>query len=381
MNILVIDDDPDTRANLHDILEEDGHRVESFGTLAEVFQRGDLSEFAVVLLDRRLPDGWAEQHLPHLKACVPGAAVIVITGYADLDAVIVALRNGAADFIVKPLHPERLKARLEHLVKLREAEQRAAQAERLAAIGQMQVALSHESRNVLSQLQLSLAMLEELAQGLPAARAPVAIAQKAVKRLRGLFEDLRGYAAPIVLHRERHPLDQIVWDAWNSLLPLHQDRRVRLNADGDSVSCAVDRARLEQVFRNILENSLAACADPVEIAWRLTAAQAADHRLVRIALRDNGPGLTAEQQRKVFDPFYTTKPNGTGLGMAICKRIVEAHGGDIAVESIPGQGAQFVVTLPDVHLPQEAATGRPHLGGQHHLRTVENASGFLNSAP
>jgi hypothetical protein len=67
--------------------------------------------------------------------------------------------------------------------------------------------------------------------------------------------------------------------------------------------------------------------------------------------------------------------------MAICKRIVEAHGGVIAVESIPGQGAQFVITLPDVHPPQEAAIGPPHSGERGHPRIAEKNSGLVNSAP
>jgi signal transduction histidine kinase len=351
MDILLIDDDPDARANLHDILEAEGHHVKSFGTLAEAFQRGNLSAFAVILLDRRLPDGLVDHYLPRLKRAAPKAAIIITTAYADLDGVIEALRQGAADFILKPIHPEQLKLRLDHLAKLREAEQRALQAERLAAIGQMLAVLSHESRNALHQVQLSLAALRLLVHEPPEALTQVAAAQKALNRLGQLFEDLRGYAAPMVLHRDLHDVAKIMMDVWHSLFPIHRDRSVRLNQSNDSVFCAVDRPRLEQVFRNILENALAACADPVEITWRVSAAKVAGRPGVRIVFRDNGPGLSAEQKRKVFDPFFTTKPNGTGLGMAICKRIIEAHGGEIAVASVPSQGAEFVITLPDVGPP------------------------------
>src|SRR5437868_5317931 len=93
LHILVVDDDADTRANLCDILEMDGHRVETAGTAAEVLRRDRWSDLAAVLLDRRLPDGSAEELLPRLRHLAPGAAVLIVTGYADLEGAIAALRQ------------------------------------------------------------------------------------------------------------------------------------------------------------------------------------------------------------------------------------------------------------------------------------------------
>jgi two-component system, LuxR family, sensor kinase FixL len=229
-----------------------------------------------------------------------------------------------------------------------EAERSAAQTERLAAIGWMFTVLSHESRNALHQLRLSLALLARLVSASPEALAQAAAAQRAANYLCQLLEDVRGYAGPVSLHREWCDVAAIIGDAWNSLLPLHGGRSVQVSRDISPVYCPVDRPRMERVFRNILENALAACADPVEITWRASEGWAAGRPVVRIALRDNGPGLSAAQRRKVFEAFYTTKAEGSGLGLAICKRIVEAHGGEIAVEGAPGQGATFVITLPSV---------------------------------
>ena len=107
-----------------------------------------------------------------------------------------------------------------------------------------------------------------------------------------------------------------------------------------------DRFRLGQVFRNILDNALAACHDPVEIDVDWSEAQFEGESAVRVDVRDNGPGLTPEQRYNLFEPFYTTKTQGTGLGMAIAKRIVEAHGGGITVDSSDGPGARIIITLP-----------------------------------
>src|SRR5262249_36233512 len=110
--------------------------------------------------------------------------------------------------------------------------------------------------------------------------------------------------------------------------------------------CPVDPFRLEQVFRNILENSLAACPNPVRIDVRCTDVLLHGRRAVQVAVRDNGPGLTPEQRQRIFEPFYTTKTKGTGLGMAIAKRIVDAHGGRIEVGPGSDRGAEILITSP-----------------------------------
>src|SRR5262249_57163421 len=100
---------------------------------------------------------------------------------------------------------------------------------------------------------------------------------------------------------------------------------------GVDLRCPVDQFRLEQVFRNILENALAACADPVVITVAAREDRLQGRPGLRVSVRDNGPGLTAEQRQRIFEPFFTTKTKGTGLGMAIAKREVEAHGGQVPV--------------------------------------------------
>jgi len=171
--------------------------------------------------------------------------------------------------------------------------------------------------------------------------------QKAQDHLQHLYEEVRGYAAPLKLDLEICEVSTAWRQAWHNLILVRQDREavLREEADGIDLSCAIDPFRLEQVFRNILENALAACRGPVEIVVCCSEAEIDGRPAVRIAVRDNGPGLSPELRQRIFEPFFTTKTKGTGLGMAIAKRIVEAHGGQIAVGT-GGPGAEILVTLP-----------------------------------
>jgi signal transduction histidine kinase len=357
VDILVIEDDADACANLRDILELDGHRVVTAAGAAEALDRDDWDRFASIILDRRLPDATAEQLLPKLKAWAPAAAVIVVTGYADIQGAIAALRQGATDYILKPLNPDLLRASLARVAErqrlalaLKQAQQRAMQAERLAAIGQVVAGLAHESRNALQRSQARLEMLALTVRDRPEALDLIARLQKAQDHLHLLYEDVRAYAAPIVLDRRPCDLTAVWREAWAHLEAAgkEKDAILRETAPGVNVHYVADAFRLGQVFHNLFDNALAAGRPPVEVEIHAEAADLEGQPAVRLFVCDNGPGLDPQQRQKVFDPFFTTKTKGTGLGMAIAKRIVEAHGGQIAVGDGAGEapGAVFIVTLP-----------------------------------
>ena len=103
LSVLIIEDDADTRANLSDILELDQHRVAMAATVAEALARRDWEEIAIILLDRMLPDGTAEDVLPKLRDLAPAAEVVIVTGYRDLEGALACIQQGAADYILKPI--------------------------------------------------------------------------------------------------------------------------------------------------------------------------------------------------------------------------------------------------------------------------------------
>jgi signal transduction histidine kinase len=349
LSVLVIDDDEDTRANLRDLLELSGYRVEAAGSFTAGIDllKASLearSGFDVLILDRKLPDGTVESWLPKLKQQSPQSAFIIITAYADIEGVIAALQEGADDYLLKPFNPDLLHRTLDRIIALKQAEQKARQAQRLAAIGQMMTGLAHESRNALQRSLACLEMLELEVGDRPEALDLVQRVRRAQQQLHHLLEEVRNYAAPLHLERASVSLQSVWQEAWEQTAAGRKGRDTAL-IEQISGDCAakIDRFRMCQVFRNIFENSLAACQDPVRIEIKLD--ENRDSAAVRILLRDNGPGLRPEQRQRIFEPFYTTKSKGTGLGMAIAQRIVEAHGGTISVED-GGPGAAIVILLP-----------------------------------
>ena len=353
--VLVIEDDADTRGNLQDILELDGYEVKLAGSAAEALSNRAWKNLFAIVLDRQLPDGRAEDLLPKLRERAPEAAVIIVTGHADVGGAIEAVRLGAADYILKPIDPDFLRSRLERLAdhrrvraELRIAQEKMLASERLAAIGEMMAGLAHESRNALQRSQACLEMLSLEVQDRPAALNLVARIQKAQDRLQFLHEEVRSYAAPLMVRCQRTDLREVVREAWDHLSILRQGRQAELHQEFGECDCHchVDAAYFEQVVLNILQNSLSACSDPVHLRVRFQDTRLDEIPALQLAIADNGPGLSAEQAQRIFEPFFTTKTHGTGLGMAIAKRIVEAHGGIITVGAGQESGAEIVITLP-----------------------------------
>jgi two-component system, LuxR family, sensor kinase FixL len=229
----------------------------------------------------------------------------------------------------------------------RDAQERMLRSERLAGIGQMITGIAHESRNALQRIQSCTEMLELEIENNQEAQRLVRRLQEAQDNLLRLFDEVRGYAAPLQLERESCRIDSIWREAWDSLETVRRGRDAVLvqNACDTDLTVLADRFRVVQLFRNLLENSMAACSDPVAIQIECRDAQLQGHPAIEVCVRDNGPGLSPAARQSVFEPFFTTKTKGTGLGMAIARRIVDAHGGQISVGNQYSSGAEFYITL------------------------------------
>jgi PAS domain S-box-containing protein len=234
------------------------------------------------------------------------------------------------------------------ITELHEAQQRALQAERLATIGQMSAGLAHESRNALQRSQACLAILGVRLAGQPEALNMVARIQKAQEDLQRIYEEVQSFAGPINLQVSPCQLDLVWHQAWEDLAHLRQSTSATLVLEtaGMEPTCLGSAFHLRQVFRNLFENALSAAGEAPRVVVRCQAAKLDGRDAIEVAIQDNGPGFAEQDRQRAFEFFFTTKVRGTGLGLPICKRIVEAHGGRIAISDSSGPGALLLITLP-----------------------------------
>jgi len=222
------------------------------------------------------------------------------------------------------------------------------QSERLAAMGQMMSSIAHESRNALQRIQAGVDMLKLDIPPDSEAGSDLAEIGRGRNDLQTLLEGMRDFAAPVNLELQKCNLADIWRQCWRNLDVLKVDRQATLVEEPADIDlcCHVDSFRIEQVFRNIVENSFAACPDPVVITISTSEVVHKGVPAVSITVRDNGPGLTQEQQERIFDAFYSTKPKGTGLGMAIALKTIKAHQGTFGAGNGENGGAEFAITIP-----------------------------------
>lgn len=234
------------------------------------------------------------------------------------------------------------------VTQLQEEHRKRLQAERLAAIGQMAAGLAHESRNALQRSQACLSILQLRLKDEPELLDLLARLQKAQDDLRHLFDDVRNYAADLPLKTVVCDLRGIWREAWADLAGLSEWASAELveECEGASPFCMADPFYLKQVFRNLLENALACGAHPVRIVLHCRWTALDGRESVEVRVRDNGPGFPPGGGRQLFEPFFTTKVRGTGLGLPICKRIIEAHGGTIGNGAEATPGAEIRLVLP-----------------------------------
>lgn len=219
----------------------------------------------------------------------------------------------------------------------RSAERRSRENERLAALGGMAGGLLHELGNPLAALTMYLDLLRPLApEGEGAELLDRAVRED--RRVQEFLEDFRVFAGLGALRVARADLAALAAAAVEPMAwPAHVAREVEGAGDAD-----VDARLLAHAVRNLLRNAIEAMPD----GGRVRVAIAVDAGEARVAVSDDGPGLDAGALLRALDPFHTTKPHGTGLGLLIARRVAELHGGSLEAQSRPGAGARFTLRWP-----------------------------------
>ena len=237
------------------------------------------------------------------------------------------------------------------LTQIKQMEAELKKADRLAAIGELSAHIAHEIRNPLAAISGSVQLIVQGDTISHDDKRLLTIAVRETDRLNALISDFLAYARPAVPHKVAVDLSGFVADIRAFLATDHRFGQIALRNDcPPGMTVYVDRDQFWQVLLNLLVN--AAEEMPSGGMVRLSASldrleqNGAEQLFTRIIIEDNGPGMDSAIMARIFEPFFTTKQAGTGLGLATVYRIVESHGGTMHVESTPGAGTQFIISLP-----------------------------------
>jgi signal transduction histidine kinase len=237
--------------------------------------------------------------------------------------------------------------------RLSQSEYLRSESERLATIGSLAASLAHEIRNPLNAMSLLLTRLKTLSDE----RLRLSMVDDLfgeVRRLDGLVSSILDYARPVQLSKSSTNLKDLLSSVRDLFQSLGETKGVSIKVTHvDDVFCDVDRDKLKQCLVNLVKNSLDAVQATGEIKL---SAVVVDSEILQMTVDDNGSGIEMVVQKKLFNPFFTTKDSGTGLGLTAVQKIVIAHGGQIEIQSEPAKareglapaGTRVVIKIPVV---------------------------------
>jgi len=238
--------------------------------------------------------------------------------------------------------------------------------EKLATLGTLTAGIAHEIRNPLTSLKARLYTLEKHLQVVPAAKKDTDIISAEISRLERIVRDALSFARPADPKLETIAADTLLLEILGLMSTNLENRGVRLVVESSlGLLIRADSGHLKQVLINLVRNAAEAIDGAGTVTLRTRAARAAlggrETDAVILEVADNGQGITPEVEKRLFDPFFSTKDTGTVLGLAIAARIVEQHGGMIQYQTRPGHGTTFGVVLPaEINDPAGSASCDPN---------------------
>lgn len=351
LRILLIEDSPEDAELLSDQLLEAGleatfERVESEESLRvalEAFQPD------IVLSDLSMPGFSGHEALRVVREYNAATPFVFVSGTMGEETAVKALQEGANDYIIKH-NPTRLPAAVARAVREARAEmdrQRVEaelmRAQRLESLAMLAAGLSHDLRNILQPLLIVPDLLAGRTDD-PQLRQLANVVAECGRRGHEMAESMLSFVRGSSKSREKVSIARL-FQAVQLLLKSTLPDGVRLELDiaDEALSVEANYTELQQCLLNLGLNALQAM--PRGGTLTLSAVAVGNDRAC-LSVADTGIGMNEETRSRLFSPFFTTKADGTGLGLVSCKRIVESCGGSIHVESVPGQGTRFDLVLP-----------------------------------
>ncbi|MBN2415937.1 GAF domain-containing protein [bacterium] len=228
----------------------------------------------------------------------------------------------------------------------RELERRLYRSEELASIGELSAGIAHEIRNPLAAITTSVSLLKDEPELSDIGRELLDVVKEESDHLTVIVNDFLRFARPQTPNMREANINKLLADVIRKTSDLF-DKNIKINTEFDEIPmAAIDRHQIQQVITNLILNGVDACevGGTLTVTSKLKKVNKTPH--VEICIRDNGNGIPQENINKIFQPFFSTKDKGTGMGLAICQRIIDGHDGEIIVDSTIGEGTSFNVIFP-----------------------------------
>ncbi len=376
--VLVVEDNSDLNQFIRDSLAADYHTDFALDG-AEGLRKVIALKPDLVVSDVMMPelDGLSLLREIRSDPRVRTTPVILLSARAGEEAALTGLENGADDYLVKPFSARELLARVRthlEMAKLRrslerELEQRVSErtselvqkndelqvttqqlwhTSKLATMGELAASIAHELNNPLATISLRTEQLMTLVG--EQERLSIGIILNEIERMAELVRNMLEFSRRTHAQVSTVDVREEITKSVEFIAYYLRKCRVEVTTQfADSLPMIhVDRQQLRQVFLNLLTNATDAMPAGGEIAIKATEGELRNSPAVLLAFTDTGQGISKDKLEKIWEPFFTTKPEGkgTGLGMGICRRVVEDHNGGITVESELGRGTTVTIALP-----------------------------------
>ncbi|RKY31258.1 MAG: hypothetical protein DRP74_05245 [Candidatus Omnitrophota bacterium] len=376
INILLFEDDEGQAVLTKETLVKEGFLVDFYPSGKEGLSRMNEKDYTVFLIDMKLADMHGLEILKKIKKLKADAIAIMVTGYGDEITAVESMKLGAFDYIVKspnmghlttlPLVIKEAVERYNLLMDKRKLEQelKAAQlsliqAAKMSAVGQLGAGVAHELNNplggILGYVQYVLGKINDpnfKMEEFQTCKKYLQYIEKESVRCKEIVESLLKFSRPSSPEFKLIDVREVVKDTLQILENQLSSNNITVETEFDSYVDKImgNANQLQQVFTNLILNAQQAMVKDGKIWIRINNAvdTKTNLRKVNIEVQDTGCGIPAENVEKILEPFYTTKTDhkALGLGLSITYRIIQDHGGEIAIKSQINKGTTFIITLP-----------------------------------
>jgi len=382
ISVVIIDDDRNILELTSLILSKNGFQPYVADCAHEGFELISSHSPELVLLDYMMPEMDGLSALQRIKNRFPDTYVVMLTGKGSEEVAVELMKNGASEYILKPFNNRNLVERLENVLRIREielhnrelqkqqeqllseieqwnqdlqkrvreksealqdAQEEIVQSEKLAAMGYLSAGMAHEIRNPLNSISLFVQLMRQTTVE-PDQLEHQAKILKEVDRIDSIIRKLLDASRRTRVISSNVQIDQVIDNVIEAFSPQIEARKIQVDRQYRCVPPPItaDPTELEQIFTNLFLNSL----DAMPRGGCLTIEVFEMNGRVVVKVSDSGTGITEEVLPSIFEPFYSTKSRGTGMGLPVAQRIARMYEGSMEVETSSSEGTTFRLEFP-----------------------------------